>query len=50
MGFCGWTPVSASPGLNFNPGFFFFLSKVLSRIIFSILFRVFNHQIVGREN
>ena len=30
------TPVSANPGLNFNPGFFFFLSKALSQIIFSI--------------
>ena len=44
------TPVSANPGLNFNQGFFFFLSKELSRIIFSILFRVSNHQIVGKEN
>ena len=33
-----------------NPGFVFFLSKSLSRIIFCILFRVFNHQIVGKEN
>ena len=37
------TPVSA------NPGFFFFLSKALSRIIFYIIFRVSNHQIVGKE-
>ena len=44
------TPVSANPGLNFNPGFFFFLSKALSRIIFSVLFRVSSHQIVGKEN
>ena len=44
------TPVSANPGLNFNPGFFFFLSKALYRIIFSILFRVSNRQIVGKEN
>ena len=44
------TPVSANPGVNFNTGFFFFLSKALSRIIFAILFRVFNHQIVGQEN
>ena len=44
------TPVSANPGLNFNPGFFFFLSKAPSRIIFSILFRVSNNQIVGKEN
>ena len=43
-------PVSASPGLNFNPGFFIFLSKAFSRIIFSFLFRVSNHQIVGKEN
>ena len=44
------TPVSANPGLNFNPGFPIFLSKALSGIIFSILFRVSNHQIVGKEN
>ena len=43
------TPVSAKPGLNFNPDSFF-LSKALSWIIFSILFRVSNHQIVGKEN
>ena len=42
--------ISANPGLNFSPGFFFFLSKALSRIIFSIRFRVFNHQIVGKAN
>ena len=46
----GQTPVIAKPGLNFNPGFFFFLSKALSWIIFSIIFRVSNHQIVGKEN
>ena len=44
------TPVSANPGLNFNSGFFSFLSKALSRILFFILFRVSNHQIVGKEN
>ena len=44
------TPVSANPALNFNPAFFLFLSKALSWIIFSILFRVSNHQIVGKEN
>ena len=43
-------PVSTNPGLNFNLGFFFFLSKALSQIIFSILFRVSNHQNVGKEN
>ena len=36
--------------LNVNPGFFFFLSKALSRIIFSILLRVSSHQVVGKEN
>ena len=40
-------PVSANPGLNFNPGFLIWLSKELSWIILSILFRVFNDQIVG---
>ena len=44
------TPVRANLRLNFNPGFFFLLSKALSRIIFFILFRVSSHQIVGREN
>ena len=44
------TPVSANPGLNFNPGFFIFLSKALSRTIFSFLFRVSSYQIVGKEN
>ena len=44
------TPVGANPGLNFNPGFFLFLSKAHYGIIFSILFRVSNHQIVGKEN
>ena len=42
-------PISANPGLNFNLGFFFF-SKAFSRIIFSILFRASNHQIVGKKN
>ena len=37
------TRVCANLGLNFNPGFFFSLSKALSRIIFSIFFRVSNH-------
>ena len=41
------TPVSANPGLNFNPGFFFLLSKALSWIIFS---NFFFYQIVGKEN
>ena len=44
------TPVSANLVLNFNLGFFLLLRKVVSRIIFSILFRVSNHQIGGKEN
>ena len=43
-------PVSANPGLNFNLGLFFFSSKAISRKIFSILFRVINHQIVDKKN
>ena len=50
LGPVGRTPVSANPGLNFNPGFVFFLSKALPRIIFSILFGVSNHQILGKKN
>ena len=42
------TLVSANPGLNFNPGFFFFYQNhSLPRVI--ILFRVSNHQIVGKR-
>ena len=42
--------ISANPGLNFNLGFFFFCSKAFSRIIFTILFRASNHQIVGKNS
>ena len=42
--------ISANPGLNFNPGFYFFCSKGFFRIIFSILFRASNHQIVNKKN
>ena len=41
-------PISVNPGLNFNPGFFFFRSKTISRIIFSSLFIESNHQIVDK--
>ena len=44
------TPVSTNPGLNFDQAFFFLLSKALPRIIFSVLFRVSNHQIVGKKS
>ena len=43
-------PISANPGLNFNPGLFFFSSIAFSRTIFSILFRVANHQIIEKKN
>ena len=43
--------LSANPGWNVNPVFFFlFLSKALSLIIFSIIFRVSDQQIVGKES
>ena len=42
--------ISANPGLNFNPNFFFFGSKAFSVIIFAILFRVSSHQIVDEKN
>ena len=29
-----WRPISANPGLNFNPRFFVFCSKAFSQIIF----------------
>ena len=43
-------PISANPGLNYNPGFFFFCLKEFSQIIFWILFRASNHQIVDKKN
>ena len=43
-------PISANPGLNFNPGLFFFSTKAFSRTVFSILFRVANHQIVDKNS
>ena len=43
-------PVSANPGLNFNPDLFFFSSKAFFLKIFSILFRVANRQIVDKKN
>ena len=41
--------VNTNPGLKFNLGFFFFSSKALSWIIFSIFFSIPNHQIVGKK-
>ena len=42
--------LALNPGLNFNPGLFFFPSKAFSLKIFSILFRVANRQIVDKKN
>ena len=44
------SPISANPGLNFNPGFFFFCLKAFSGIIFPILFRAYNHQIADQRS
>ena len=41
--------ISANQGLDFNLGFFFSLSNTFSCIIFSILFRVSNHQIANKR-
>ena len=42
-------PISANPGLDFNLFFFSFLLKAFCRIIFSVLFKVSNHQIVAKR-
>ena len=42
-------PISANPGLNLNPGFFFFCSKT-SRKNSPTIFRAKNHQIVDNKN
>ena len=36
--------------LALNPGFSFLCSKAFSRIIFSVIFRAFNHQLVDKKN
>ena len=36
--------------LALNPGFSFLCSKVFSRIIFSVIFRASNHQLVDKKN
>ena len=42
--------ISAHPGLNFNPDFFFFSSTALLRVVFSILCRASNRQKVNKRN
>ena len=36
--------------LALNPGFSFLCSKAFSRIIFSVIFRASNHQLVDKKN
>ena len=43
-------PISASPGVKFNLGFFFLCVKAFSRIIFFAIFRASNHQLVDKKN
>ena len=38
------SPISANPGLNFNPG------SAFPRVVFSVLFRVSYNQIVDEKN
>ena len=43
-------PISAKPGVKFNPGFSLLCSKALSRKIFSVIFRAFNYQLVDKKS
>ena len=42
--------LALNPGLNLTPVSFFLCSKVFSRIIFSVIFRASNHQLVDKKN
>ena len=44
--------LALNPGFKFNPGFFFLCSKAFFRIIFSVILRASNHQLVhvGKKN
>ena len=42
-------PISANPGLNFNPDFYISLFKSRFGIILPIIFRAFNYQIVLKK-
>ena len=43
-------PISAYPGVKFIPGILFLCSKAFSRIIFSVILRASNHQLVDKKN
>ena len=43
-------PISAKPEVKFNPGFFFLFLKAFSRLIFSVIVKVFNNQLVKGLN
>ena len=42
--------LALNPGLKFNPGFFLLCSKAFSRVIFSVILRASNHQLVDKKN
>ena len=43
-------PITAWPRVKFDPDFFFLCSKAFSWIIFSVIFRASNHQLVDKKN
>ena len=43
-------PIGTKPGLKFNLGLFFLYSKAFSRLVFSVIFRPSNHQLVDKKN
>ena len=43
-------PISAYPGVKFNPRFFFLCLKAFSRITFSVILRASDHQLVDQKN
>ena len=48
-----WVPflfLAVRTQVKFNPGFFFLCSKAFSQIIFSVIFRASNHQLVDKKN
>ena len=48
-----WVPflfLAVRTQVKFNPGFFFLCSIAFSQIIFSVIFRASNHQLVDKKN